>query len=50
MHFGLLLKEHTLDSIGHDLWTKYNLICLLWMIHYISFFTNTFTEWIHIGA
>ena len=22
IHFGLLLKEHTLDSIGHDLWKK----------------------------
>ena len=23
IHFGLLLKEHALDSIGHDLWKKY---------------------------
>ena len=23
IHFGLLLKERTLDSIGHDLWKKY---------------------------
>ena len=22
IHFGLLLKEPTLDSIGHDLWKK----------------------------
>ena len=22
IHFGLLLKERTLDSIGHDLWRK----------------------------
>ena len=22
IHFGLLLKERTLDSIGHDLWKK----------------------------
>ena len=22
IHFGLLLKERTLDSIGHDLWIK----------------------------
>ena len=35
IHFGLLLKERTLDSIGHDLWKKYNVICLLWMIRYI---------------
>ena len=26
MHFGLLLKERTLDSIGHDLSKKYNVI------------------------
>ena len=26
IHFGLLLKERTLDSIGHDLWKKYNVI------------------------
>ena len=44
IHFGLLLKERTLDSIGHDLWKKYNVICLLWMIHYI------FTQWILIDA
>ena len=50
MHFGLLLKERTLDSIGHDLWEKNNVICLLWMIRYISLFTNAFTQWIHIGA
>ena len=23
IHFGLLSKERTLDSIGHDLWKKY---------------------------
>ena len=23
IHFGLLLKERTLDSSGHDLWKKY---------------------------
>ena len=36
IHFGLLLKERTQDLIGHDLWQKYNVICLLWMIRYIS--------------
>ena len=41
VNFGLLLKERTLDSIGHDLWKK--LVC-------ISLLTNTFTRWIHIGA
>ena len=50
IHFGLLLKERTLDSIGHDLWKKYNVICLLWMICYISLLTNIFTQWILIGA
>ena len=50
IHFGLLLKERTLDSIGHDLWKKYNVICLLWMIHYISLLTNIFTQWILIDA
>ena len=39
-HFGLLLKECILDSIGHDLWGKYNVICLLWMIRYISLLTK----------
>ena len=39
IHFGLLLKERTLDSIGHDLWKKYNVTCLLWMICYISLLT-----------
>ena len=47
---GLLLKERTLDSIGHDLWKKYNVISLLWMIRYIALLTNTFTQWILIGA
>ena len=42
-HFGLLLKGRTLDSIGHDLLKKYNVICLLWMIRYISLLTNIFT-------
>ena len=50
IHFGLLLKERTLDSIGHDLLKKYNVISLLWMIRYISLLTNTFTQWILIGA
>ena len=50
IHFGLLSKERTLDSIGHDLWKKYNVICLLWMICYISLLTNIFTQWIRIGA
>ena len=50
IHFGLLLKERTLDSIGHDLWKKYNVICLLWMIRYISLLTNIFTRWILIDA
>ena len=50
IHFGLLLKERTLDSIGHDLWKNYNVICLLWMICYISLLTNIFTQWILIGA
>ena len=50
IHFGLLLKERTLDSIGHDLWKKYNVICLLWMICYISLLTNIFTQWILIDA
>ena len=50
IHFGLLLKERTLDSIGHDLWNKYNVVCLLWMIRYISLLTNIFTQWILIGA
>ena len=50
IHFGLLLKERTLDSVGHDLWKKYNVISLLWMIRYISLLTNTFTQWILIGA
>ena len=50
IHFGLLLKERTLDSIGHDLWKKYNVICLLWMIRYISLLTNIFTQWILIDA
>ena len=43
IHFVLLLKERTLDSIGHDLWKTYNVICLLWMIRYISLLTNIFT-------
>ena len=42
IHFGLLLKERTLDSIGHDLWEKYNVICLLWMIHYNSYSAHIF--------
>ena len=50
IHFGLLLKERTLDSIGHDLWKKYNVICLLLMIRYISLLTNIFTQWILIDA
>ena len=51
IHFGLLLKELTLDSIEHDLWRKkYNVICLLWMICYISLLTNIFRQWILIGA
>ena len=49
IHFGLLLKERTLDSIGHDLWKKY-VICLLWMIRYISLLTNIFIQWILIDA
>ena len=49
-HFGLLLKERTIDSIGHDLWKKYNVICLLWMIRYISLLTNIFTQWILMDA
>ena len=49
-HFGLLLKERTLDSIGHDLWETYNVISLLWVIRYISLLTSTFTQWIRIGA
>ena len=47
IHFGLL-KERTLDSVGHDLWKQYNVNSLLWMIHYIS--SNRFTQWILIGA
>ena len=43
IHIGLLLKERTLYSIGHDLWKKYNVISFLWMIRYISLLTNTFT-------
>ena len=50
IHFGPLLKERTLDSIGHGLWKKYNVICLLWMIRYISLLTNIFTQWILIDA
>ena len=50
IHFGLLLKERTLDSIGHDLWKKYNVIGLLWVICYISLLTNIFTQWILIDA
>ena len=50
IHFGLLLKERTLDSIGHDLLKKYNVICMLWMIRYISLLTNIFTQWILIDA
>ena len=50
IHFGLLLKERTLDSIGHDLWKKYNVICLLWVIRYISLLTNILTQWILIDA
>ena len=51
IHVGLLLKECILDSIGHDLWRKkYNVICLLWMIRYISLLTNIFTQWILIDA
>ena len=48
IHFGLLLKERTLDSIGHDLWKKYNVICLLWMIRYISLLTNIISDLQHI--
>ena len=29
---------------------KYNVICLLWMIRYISLLTNIFTQWILIYA
>ena len=50
IHFGLLIKECTLDLVGHDLWKKYNVICLLWMIRYISLLTNKFTQWILIDA
>ena len=50
IHFGQLLKERTLDSIGHDLWKKYNVVCLLWMIRYISLLTNIFTQWILVDA
>ena len=51
IHSGLLLKERILDLIGHHLWGGgYNVTCLLWMIRYISLFTNAFTQWIHIGA
>ena len=50
IHFGLLLKERTLDSIGHNLWKKYNVICLLLMIRYIFLLTNIFTQWILIDA
>ena len=50
IHFGLLLKERTLDSIGHDLCKKYNVSCLLWMIRDISLLTNIFTQWILIDA
>ena len=39
-----------IDSIGHDLWKKYNIICLLSMIRYISLLTNIFTQWILIDA
>ena len=49
IHYGLFLKERTLDSIGHDLWKKYNVIGLLWMIRYISML-NIFTQWIIIDA
>ena len=38
IHFGLLLKESTLDSIGQDLWKNITVIYLLWMmIRYMSF-------------
>ena len=50
IHCGQLLKERTLDSIGHVSWKKYNVICLLWMIRYISLLTNIFTQWILIDA
>ena len=50
IQFRLLLKESTLDSIGHDLCKKYNVIYLLWMIRYISLLTNAITQWILIGA
>ena len=39
IHFGLLLKEHTLDSIGHDLWKNIKR-SLLVMDDTLYFFVN----------
>ena len=53
IHFELLLWESILDSNGHALWKKYNLIILLWIIiHslYLPLSTNTFTHCILIGV
>ena len=53
IHFGLLLKESTLDLIGHYLCKKYNVICLLWMILnslYSPLSTNAYIHGILIGA
>ena len=36
IHFGLLLKERTLDSIGHDLW-KNRLIQYLIMVILLNY-------------
>ena len=47
--FGVMYAVHVIqmDMIYGK---KYHAISLLWMIHYISLFTNRFTQWIHIGA
>ena len=39
IHFGLLLKERTIDSIGHDLWKKYN-VTSFFIDNTLYFFVN----------
>ena len=41
----LLLKESTLYSIGHALWKKYNVICLLWIMRWDTSMTLDESMW-----
>ena len=47
---GQNVLGRVLMHLRKDLWREYNVICLLWMIRYISLLTNIFTQWILIDA